>query len=634
MSAGSRHCSQGSEWRIWDLHFHTPASFDYDDKSVTNGELVERLVSAGTRVVAITDHHVIDIDRIKEIQELAGDRLTVLPGIEVRTELGGSNSVHLVGLFSEDCDPQRIWEILRVKFKIPELITQLGEDAVFVKFEEFAKTVHENGGLVSVHAGSKANGIEEISNHTQYKQALKTGLAKRAVDIYEVGRRADLASYAEKVFPKIGKVLPAVLGTDSHGVKSYMPPTTWIKADPCFLGLRQVIHDPVNRVSLDDVPPALRRVQQNKNQYMKSVSFAKKADSTLGERWFEDVFVPLNPGLVTVIGNKGSGKSALAESLGLLGNCPHTSSYSFLNKSKFLSGRRPKAAAFDATVEWGDGQVVTRNLAEAAGGAPATVRHLPQNYLESICNEIQTDEESAFRNELEAIVFSHVDPTTSHGRGTLREVVAYRKSQIDAALVKRREAMTAVNVRIADAEKKLLPSFRLDIEAKLERVRQEVKVLEAARPADVSPATAGSAEAELTERLDSLRQKLAEIDGTLRQKCSEAQGHTETKVSAGKLVQAVRNLEREHEDFKATWEREKGTVSICVDDIVSMKVTTKSLDELIAGAQSALDAIQVTRTQKSKVHSPPGERRLHSRCRGYRSSCLCQRGSTKNTWRQ
>jgi hypothetical protein len=38
---------RGSLWHRWDLHFHTPASFEYGDKSVTNEEIVERLVSEG-----------------------------------------------------------------------------------------------------------------------------------------------------------------------------------------------------------------------------------------------------------------------------------------------------------------------------------------------------------------------------------------------------------------------------------------------------------------------------------------------------------------------------------------------------------------------------------------------------------
>ena len=70
--------SLGSIWRRWDLHFHTPASFDYQDRSVNSQRLVDKLISEGIEVVAVTDHHVIDVKLIKEMQALAGDRLTVL----------------------------------------------------------------------------------------------------------------------------------------------------------------------------------------------------------------------------------------------------------------------------------------------------------------------------------------------------------------------------------------------------------------------------------------------------------------------------------------------------------------------------------------------------------------------------
>jgi len=79
---------RGSIWRRWDLHFHTPASFDYEDRGVNATDLVDRLVTAGVEVVAITDHHVIDVRLIREMQRIAGERLTVLPGIELRLELG------------------------------------------------------------------------------------------------------------------------------------------------------------------------------------------------------------------------------------------------------------------------------------------------------------------------------------------------------------------------------------------------------------------------------------------------------------------------------------------------------------------------------------------------------------------
>ena len=56
-----RHRPIGSLRGKWDLHFHTPSSFDYHDKSVSDQHIVDGLVKAGLDLVAITDHHFIDV---------------------------------------------------------------------------------------------------------------------------------------------------------------------------------------------------------------------------------------------------------------------------------------------------------------------------------------------------------------------------------------------------------------------------------------------------------------------------------------------------------------------------------------------------------------------------------------------
>lgn len=73
------HYQKGSVWRRWDLHFHTPASYDYKNKGITNKQIVDALVAANIRVVAITDHHTIDVPRIRALQELGKDKITILP---------------------------------------------------------------------------------------------------------------------------------------------------------------------------------------------------------------------------------------------------------------------------------------------------------------------------------------------------------------------------------------------------------------------------------------------------------------------------------------------------------------------------------------------------------------------------
>src|SRR5262245_54244822 len=95
---------RGSEWRKWDLHFHTPSSYEYQFKGATNEQIVQTMVDANVGAFAVTDHHVIDVARIQAIQSLAAGRVTIFPGIELRTELGGSSLVHLIGIFPEDSD--------------------------------------------------------------------------------------------------------------------------------------------------------------------------------------------------------------------------------------------------------------------------------------------------------------------------------------------------------------------------------------------------------------------------------------------------------------------------------------------------------------------------------------------------
>jgi predicted metal-dependent phosphoesterase TrpH len=96
---------RGSEWRKWDLHFHTPSSYDYQNGSITNQDIIDGLFANNISVVAITDHHIIDIPRIKELQQLGKEKgITVLPGIEFLAELRDREPIHYIGIFSEDAN--------------------------------------------------------------------------------------------------------------------------------------------------------------------------------------------------------------------------------------------------------------------------------------------------------------------------------------------------------------------------------------------------------------------------------------------------------------------------------------------------------------------------------------------------
>lgn len=206
-----RNYAVGSIWRRWDLHCHTPSSFDYENKGVTVKDIVDGLINAKMAVVAVTDHHSINVAFIQEMQKAASDKLTVLPGIELRSELGGSESVHYIGIFSEACDLADIWTKLQGLGISPADVKAKGDEKVFVPFEKGCSCIKQLGGIVTVHAGAKTNSIEGLTNADIVKQAVKTELASNHIHAYEVGKVADCAGYREKVFPTINVSLPLLL---------------------------------------------------------------------------------------------------------------------------------------------------------------------------------------------------------------------------------------------------------------------------------------------------------------------------------------------------------------------------------------------------------------------------------------
>ena len=301
----------GSIWRKWDLHFHSQSSYDYKDKSTTNQNIIDVLVSNKIEAIVITDHHTIDTARIKQLQSLGAGKVTILPGIEFRAELGGSESVHFIAIFSETSDIDDIWIKVQSKCEItPADIQKRGGDAlIHCDLKETCKLVHELGGIVSVHAGAKTNTIENITNTLPYKMALKTDLVINHIDVLELGKKEDAKDYLDIVFPSIKKRLPMVCCSDNHEIKSYSVKTNlWIKADPTFEGLKQILFEPQFRIHVGDQPPIDPPIRINKvtlNFPMKS-RFENETFCFSGKKEME-----FSPNFTCIIGGRGTGKSTI-----------------------------------------------------------------------------------------------------------------------------------------------------------------------------------------------------------------------------------------------------------------------------------------------------------------------------------
>lgn len=294
---------RGSEWRKWDLHLHTPSSYDYRDQDISNEEIIQNLKTNNISAAAITDHHYIDVDRIKELADLGRkENILILPGIELRSELGGSETVHFIGIFPlEKID--NLWTKIQGKLDLTDDDIE-GHDKVYKDLADSCKIFHELGGITTVHAGTKSNSIEKIKNYFSHKQKQKEDLLKSSIDILEIGKEENIADYEDIVFPFIGFKAPLIIGSDNHNIKDYeLKQNCWIKADLTFEGLKQIIYEPEERVKIQENQP------DKKNDYavIDSIKFE--------DNDFIDSEIALNNNLVSIIGGRSTGKSIFLRSI-------------------------------------------------------------------------------------------------------------------------------------------------------------------------------------------------------------------------------------------------------------------------------------------------------------------------------
>lgn len=113
---------------------------------------------------------------------------------------------------------------------------------------------------------------------------------------------------------------PCIIGSDAHSFDqlhhklgihsdSAQSKITWIKADPTFNGLRQIIFEPEERVRIQEQSPEF---DVDKSPFT-AITITEPTQVFIDNQdvRFASGILPLNNGLVSIIGGRGTGKSAL-----------------------------------------------------------------------------------------------------------------------------------------------------------------------------------------------------------------------------------------------------------------------------------------------------------------------------------
>lgn len=502
-----KECSQGSEWRRWDLHLHTKSSYDYKYKgSDADAKLCDALKSNNIKAVAITDHFVIDKDEIRNLRELAPD-IVFFPGVELRTDKGSDN-LHVILIFSDQENLDNLSAdfdaiMLRKNAKSKE-----SNETIYWTFEDICNFAKSYNALISVHAGRKTNGIDkEITNAIPVNEAIKADIADN-IDFFEIGQKRDIDDYEKHVFKEV-KRKPLIMCSDCHSPVEYSPKESlWIKADLTFEGLKQCLYQPLERVFIGVTPPMLDRLEKDKQANIASIS-AKRIDSPSNPsaNWF-NFDMPLNSGLVAIIGNKGSGKSAFSDIIGHLCKCRTMNNASFLNDGRFRKPPKNYAKDYDASLTWADGKTSEDSLDKNIYDTTIEdAQYLPQKYIEEVCNDIG----NVFQSEINKVIFSYVDRSERGEALNLEELVKQKSKPLELSIQADLTQLESINTQIIKIESKKTEAYKRQISDSLKKAEDTLERHEKSKPIEVKKPQVKDEDTAYQENLQKINDKIAKI---------------------------------------------------------------------------------------------------------------------------
>lgn len=661
---------RGAEWRQWDLHIHTPASFHWqgkrfesDPSSAANTALVDEMIAAlnaaEPTVFALMDYWTFEgwfaLKRRLAMEDAPKLLKRVFPGIELRlmAPMTGRLNAHVI--FSDEIADQMLRDFkaaLNVELinrplsddSLAALARMIGDDKL--KLHGFKKVDVDADAAVALQAGSvmaeincesyknaigkvpngyavgfmpfnTSDGLAEVKWQEHYAYCL--GLFKsspifetRDLDTWGafVGERT---AGNDKWFDSFQRALGgvprlAVSGSDAHCFNGVLGDNnnrgygdfpsgkaTWIKADPTFLGLLQAIKEPAKRSHIGERPDKLREVAENKTYFIDTIEVAKSPGATSAGAWLDGSKLPLNPDLVAIIGNKGSGKSALADVIALLGNSRQKTHFSFLKKDRFRGKSGEPAKHFIGTLTWCDSSNEQRNLNDdPPEDKVELVRYIPQGHFEELCNDHVSGRSNAFERELRAVIFSHAGESIRLGALDFDQLIDQQESSYRDQLSEFRKDLKRLNQEISAIEDQLQPEVKRSLQELLTLKARQIEEHNKIKPEAVpKPAE------ELTEEQQKTATTLEEISAKLKAIEEKATANVNSEsLLAGKLkaIQNVRErmrlLERSYRQFQDDTTKDLEILGLELADLVTLTLNSQQIDQLAAAIPAEQAALK------------------------------------------
>lgn len=365
----------GSIWNKWDLHVHTPASFYWkggkllgamtdEEKSQSLKEFVETVNKSDCIAFSIMDYWTFDwfIELQKYLKSHTDElKKTVFPGMELRVECPVDYRLNIHVLLSDQLTAQQLMDFkskLQIRVgatnkilsngSLIDLAKSLGVDKAKAHGFKDPTTLSDEDLLrlgsmtAEVTKDSLSDAFTQIPKGSGYvvlPYDTSDGLLKldwskhpqsdnyfmqsshifetrdqRNIDLFCGLKTEENNDFFDNFFKTLNsKPKPCVSGSDAHSYTEYGKfPTdkcTWIKADPTFEGLKQIVYEPSERVKIQTNNPYEDRTKI----YFNSIELSGGTHYVI-----PNLKLPLNRELITLIGGRGSGKSAFLDTFAFL----------------------------------------------------------------------------------------------------------------------------------------------------------------------------------------------------------------------------------------------------------------------------------------------------------------------------
>ena len=617
----------GSIWRRWDLHLHAPGTklssgFGTADEASLKA-YVEKLEQSDVQVFGITDYFSFDtylaVRKAYETAFPSGEKLFI-PNIEFRlTEAVDKDARNVnahVLINPNVASETQLNTLLSDVFthitrhggrvRCSQLSSQSDYEQATVGILDLKKALEgvfpDRTSYIIVIAANN-DGLKGVDTKSPRSLSISDELDKAGDAFFGSSKNTDYFLRADRYEDgSSSDPKPVFSGSDAHSFEDLSRlsgdeagfEATWIKADLTFRGLRQTLFEPKGRVHIGERPTVLQRLDQDATRFISELRIDQVPSySSANGSWFKEVEIPFNPELTAIIGNKGSGKSAVADIIGLLGESRQFEHFSFLTDKSQNRKFRQKGYAenFASSLSWASTAKTEKQLdGDVDLRKPEVVKYLPQNYFESLTNEIEV---KAFRDEIEEVVFSHVEESDRMGKSTFSELedlkTAQSKSDISSLKVRLRE----LNIEIVELEEQADPSAKQALVEQLKQKQEELRVLEASKPTEVAkPEEETDEQTAVSEQIGKVRQDQTNLEVRGKEAVERLSKLKGDLVELGDVKEKVSalssNIETTKEELRTSCKR----FGLDIDAIISHRIDASTINAKVAAISREIKTLE------------------------------------------